>query len=85
MSRCASHRVMAGFIVGLAGVRRQQGNTTDRWRDKRASPVDSQSIDMAWLSPCRMVGPRAAPGRKAYDFKDVFGTARYLPQPGSRL
>ena len=46
--------------------------------DKSGSPVVIQAIDMTCLSPCRMVGSRAAPGQKANDFKDVCGTV-----PGS--
>lgn len=47
-----------------------------RWQDKSGSPVAIQAIDIACLSPCRMVGSRAAPGQNANDSNDVSGTVR---------
>ncbi len=44
------------------------------WQDKSGSPVAIQAIDIACLSPCRMVGPRAASRQKANDFNDICGT-----------
>ena len=53
-----------------------QGGTTIGRLDKSGSPVAIQAIDMACLSPCRMVGSRAAPRQKANDFKALYGTVR---------
>lgn len=48
------------------------------WQDKSGSPVVIQAIDIARLSPCRMVGSRAAPGQNVNDFNDVYGTVHYI-------
>lgn len=62
-----------------------QGGATIGWQDKSGSPVVIQAIDMACLSPCRMVGSRAAPGQKANDFNDISGTVRsYRPSDWRR-
>jgi len=53
-----------------------QGGTTIGRQDKSGSPVAIQAIDMACLSPCRMVGSRAACIQNINDFNDVYGTAR---------
>jgi len=50
--------------------------TTIGWLDKSGSPVAIQAIDIACLSPCRMVGSRAASRQKANDSNDVSGTVR---------
>jgi hypothetical protein len=49
-------------------------STGRRRQDKSSSPVDSQAIDMACLSPCRSVGSRAAIKNFANDSNAVFGT-----------
>jgi len=59
-------------VEGRAG----QGGATIGWLDKSGSPVAIQAIDMACLSPCRMVGSRAAPRQNANDSNDVSGTVR---------
>ena len=53
-----------------------QGGTTIGRQDKSGSPAAIQAIDIACLSPCRMVGSRAAPRQKANDSNDVSGTVR---------
>jgi len=74
-------RAFAYQVEGRAG----QGGATIGWLDKSGSPVAIQAIDIACLSPCRMVGSRAAPGQKANDSNDVSGTARpVLPSDWQR-
>jgi hypothetical protein len=52
--------------------------TTNRRRDKRASPVEHQAIEMTCVLACRSVGARAALQAFANDFNAVFGTVRRL-------
>ena len=61
---------------------RDQGCTSKRWRDKSGSPVASQALDRACLSPCRAVGSRAAPWNKINDFNEISGTVLNLSPPG---
>jgi hypothetical protein len=49
-------------------------STGRRRQDKSGSPVVIQAIDMAWLSWCRSVGSRAAPGEFRHVIKGLFGT-----------
>lgn len=84
MNTCASYRVLAHLIAGLAVGRRVEGKTTDRGPDKSGSPVVIQALDRACLSPCRAVGSRAAPAHKVNDFNEVSGTVFNLAPSGSR-
>jgi hypothetical protein len=49
-----------------------------RRRDKRGSPVDPQTIGIAWVLPCRSVGARAAPCIFSNAIKAIFGTVSAL-------
>ena len=79
MNWIALLRGVSRAIAYQVGERACRGGTTIGWLDKSGSPVAIQAIDIACLSPCRMVGSRAAPRQKANDFKDVFGTVRHVP------
>lgn len=54
---------------------RSQGRTTSGRRDKRGSPVASQALGRACLSPCRSVGSRAARKQNINFFNELCGTA----------
>lgn len=66
--------VKSGFSADWRAVRRVDRNTTNRRRDKSGSPVASQGLERACLSPCRLVGARAAPANYLNDFNGFFST-----------
>ena len=74
MNWIALLRSLSWTIACQVGGRVRQGGATIGWQDKSGSPAAIQAIDMACLSPCRMVGSRAAPRQKANVFNDVYGT-----------
>lgn len=76
MSIFAGWRVTAWIGVEEEGIREGEEGTTNRRRDKRASPVDHQAIEMAYVLACRSVGARAALQVFANEFNAVFGTVR---------
>ncbi len=76
MNWIALLRGVSWSIAYEVGERAGQRGATMGRQDKSGSPVAIQAIDMACLSPCRMVGSRAAPRQKANVFNDVSGTVR---------
>lgn len=76
MSIFAGWRVTAWIGVEEEGIREGEEGTTNRRRDKRASPVELQAIEMACVLACRSVGARAAPQAFANIFNAVSGTVR---------
>jgi hypothetical protein len=76
MSIFAGWRVTAWIGVEKEGRREGEEGTTSRRRDKRASPVEHQAIEMACVLACRSVGARAALQGFANIFNAVFGTVR---------
>lgn len=76
MSKIAGWRVTAWIGVEKAERWEGEAGTTNRRRDKRASPVDHQAIEMACVLACRSVGARAALQAFCNDFNVVFGTVR---------
>ncbi len=76
MSIFAGWRVASWISVEEEGIRKGEEGTTNRRRDKRASPIEHQAIEMACVLACRSVGARAALEAFANDFKAVFGTVR---------
>ena len=78
MNWIALLRGVSWSIAYEVGERAGQRGATMGRLDKSGSPVAIQAIDMTCLSPCRMVGSRAARRQKANDFNDIYGT-----MPGS--
>lgn len=76
----ACNRGNSHFSVDQSVLRWEAGNPTERWQDKRGSPVVVQAIDMAWLLACHSVGTRAAFENLHRDFNAVSGTLRLVPQ-----
>ncbi len=74
MSVFAGWRVTAWIGVEQEGRWEGEAGTTNRRRDKRASPVEQQAIEMACVLACRSVGARAALQAFANEFNDIFGT-----------
>src|SRR3546814_10801726 len=74
MSAVPSCRRVAGNSVEWGTSRLETGKTTERWQDKRGSPVVIQAIEMACLSACLSVGSRAAIEEFSINFNGVSGT-----------
>src|SRR3546814_18367558 len=74
MSAVPSCRSVAGNSVEWGTSRLETGKTTERWQDKRGSPVVIQAIEMACLSACLSVGSRAAIEEFSINFNGVSGT-----------
>lgn len=76
MSIFAGWRVTAWIGVEEEGIRKGEEGTTNRRRDKRASPCEHQAIEMACVLACRSVGARAALQVFVNIFNADFGTVR---------
>src|SRR3546814_12598702 len=74
MSAVPSCRSVAGNSVEWGTSRLETGKTTERWQDKRGSPVVIQAIEMACLSACLSVGSRAAIEEFSINLNGVSGT-----------
>jgi hypothetical protein len=73
------NRLALGCVgVDLAETGGRWGSTTVGLRDKKGSPVEPQTIGMAWVLPCRSVGARAAPCNLSHAISDIFGTVGAL-------
>ena len=84
MMGSVGRRGMARRRKATMVVRCWRHTTTDGWQDKRASLVEPQAIDMAWVPACRSVGARAAACSLGSDFKGVSGTVRPPAFTGTR-
>jgi hypothetical protein len=56
-----------------------------RQRDKRGSPVESQTIDMAWVPECRSLWARAAHCVFSNAVNSIFGTVDAFARLETRL
>lgn len=67
-------RSVADIWKGCAAWRGWREGTTGRGQDKRASPVEPQAIEMAWVLACRSVVGSAADRVFPNVYNRVFGT-----------